>query len=692
MAHSYLLEIGLEEIPAHVVTPSIDQLKKRVNDFLTENRVSFETITTFSTPRRLTVLVEGLADRQEDIEKEVKGPAKKIALDENGNWSKAAIGFTRGQGATTDDITFKELKGTEYVYVTKKTTGQAIADVLPNLKAVIEKMNFPTMMKWANFSFKYIRPIRWIVSLLDDQVIPINILDVQAGNVSQGHRFLGKPVTIANATDYETQLNAAFVIVDAQKRKQLITEQIQKIATDQNWDIQLDKDLLEEVNNLVEWPTAFAGHFDEKYLEIPEEVLITSMRDHQRFFYVRDQAGKLLPNFISVRNGNREHLDNVVKGNEKVLTARLEDAAFFYHEDQKHDIDYYVEKLKNVSFHDKIGSMYEKMERVQVIAQELGKFVGLDSQALIDLKRASQIYKFDLVTGMVGEFPELQGVMGEKYALLAKESPAVATAIREHYMPISADGALPKTKVGAVLALADKFDDIGSFFAVDLIPTGSNDPYALRRQALGIVRITRDQNWHFPIQELQTKFLKDLHDHEATFNLDFKQHENAVRDFIKDRVRQWFSQKNARYDIVEAVTKGTDSDILDMLDAAKVLEEHKNDDNFKENIEALTRVLRISEKADLKAGESNVDPKLFDNESEQKLYDAVEDVRKAAADHTINENFQALQALRPLIDNYFDQTMIMVDDQNVRNNRLTQLSVLAKMIFSIGNLKELIVK
>lgn len=692
MAHSYLLEIGLEEIPAHVVTPSIDQLKKSVNDFLTENRVSFETITTFSTPRRLTVLVEGLADRQEDIEKEVKGPAKKIALDENGNWSKAAIGFTRGQGATTDDITFKELKGTEYVYVTKKTTGQAIADVLPNLKAVIEKMNFPTMMKWANFSFKYIRPIRWIVSLLDDQVIPINILDVQAGNVSQGHRFLGKPVTIANATDYETQLNAAFVIVDAQKRKQLITEQIQKIATDQNWDIQLDKDLLEEVNNLVEWPTAFAGHFDEKYLEIPEEVLITSMRDHQRFFYVRDQAGKLLPNFISVRNGNREHLDNVVKGNEKVLTARLEDAAFFYHEDQKHDIDYYVEKLKNVSFHDKIGSMYEKMERVQVIAQELGKFVGLDSQALIDLKRASQIYKFDLVTGMVGEFPELQGVMGEKYALLAKESPAVATAIREHYMPISADGALPKTKVGAVLALADKFDDIGSFFAVDLIPTGSNDPYALRRQALGIVRITRDQNWHFPIQELQTKFLKDLHDHEATFNLDFKQHENAVRDFIKDRVRQWFSQKNARYDIVEAVTKGTDSDILDMLDAAKVLEEHKNDDNFKENIEALTRVLRISEKADLKAGESNVDPKLFDNESEQKLYDAVEDVRKTAADHTINENFQALQALRPLIDNYFDQTMIMVDDQNVRNNRLTQLSVLAKMILSIGNLKELIVK
>ncbi|AMV61579.1 Glycyl-tRNA synthetase beta chain [Pediococcus damnosus] len=692
MTHSYLLEIGLEEIPAHVVTPSIDQLQKRVNDFLTDNRISFEKITKFSTPRRLAILVEGLADRQEDVEKEVKGPAKKIALDKDGNWTKAAIGFSRGQGVTPGDITFKELKGTEYVYVTKKTTGQAIADVLPDMKNVIEKMTFPTMMKWADYSFKYIRPIRWIVSVLDDQVIPFSILDVQAGNVSQGHRTLGKPVTIANATDYEKQLNTVFVVVDAKKRKHRITDQIKKIATDQNWKIQLDQTLLEEVNNLVEYPTAFAGHFDKKYLEIPEEVLITSMRDHQRFFYVRDQAGKLLPNFISVRNGNREHLDNVVKGNEKVLTARLEDAAFFYHEDQKHSIDYYVEKLKDVSFHDKIGSMYEKMERVQVISQELGKFIGLNSSELADLNRASQIYKFDLVTGMVGEFPELQGVMGEKYALLANENPAVATAIREHYMPTSADGDLPKTRVGAVLALTDKFDDIGSFFAVDLIPTGSNDPYALRRQALGIVRITRDQKWHFPIQELQDKFLKDLHDHQATFNLDFKQNENAVLEFIKDRVRQWFSQNNARYDIVEAVTKGTDSDILDMLDAAKVLESHKDDKNFKENIEALTRVLRIAEKTDLEADDSLIDPKLFENDSEQNLYDAVETIRKSAANHTINENFQALQSLRPLIDNYFDQTMIMVDDKKVRDNRLIQLSVLAKMIFSIGNLKELIVK
>ncbi|GEN94986.1 glycine--tRNA ligase subunit beta [Pediococcus ethanolidurans] len=692
MAHSYLLEIGLEEIPAHVVTPSIEQLKKRVTDFLNEERIEFTAIKPFSTPRRLTILITGLADRQADEEQEVKGPAKKIALDKEGNWSKAAIGFTRGQGVTTDDITFKELKGTEYVYVTKKTVGQSVTDVLPKIKNVVEKMTFPTMMKWATYSFKYIRPIRWIVSLLDDQVIPFSILDVTASNISQGHRFLGKPVTINNAQDYEKQLKSVFVLADATKRKQLIKDQINKIAADQNWNIEVDADLLEEVNNLVEWPTAFSGHFDEKYLEIPEEVLITSMRDHQRFFYARNKAGQLLPNFISVRNGNKDHLENVIRGNEKVLTARLEDAAFFYHEDQKHSIDYYVEKLKKVSFHDKIGSMYEKMQRVQIIAQELGKYVGLTEQELADVKRASEIYKFDLVTGMVGEFPELQGVMGEKYALLENEHPAVATAIREHYMPVSADGALPATKVGAVLAIADKFDDIGSFFAVDLIPTGSNDPYALRRQALGIVRITRDQNWHFPMQSLQKQFLQDLHDQKATFDLDFTHHATDVRDFMKDRVRQWFSNKNARYDIVEAVTKGSNSDILNMLDAAKVLETHKNDTDFKENIEALTRVLRISDKADLSSQNLIVDPSLFENESEKQLFDAVETVRKMASDRTLNENFQALQSLRPLIEAYFDQTMIMVDDKAVRENRLKQLTILARLIFSIGNLNELIVK
>ncbi|MFZ2588779.1 glycine--tRNA ligase subunit beta, partial [Paucilactobacillus nenjiangensis] len=466
MSHTFLLEIGVEEMPAHVVSPSIKQLDKRVRDYLKEQRISFDDIQEFATPRRMSLLISGLADKQPDIDEEVKGPAKKIAQDAEGNWSKAAIGFTRGQGVTVDDITFKELKGVEYVYVDKHVAGQSVNDILTGLNDVIMAMNFPTMMKWSTHKFEFVRPIKWLVALLDDQVIPFSILDVTTGRQTLGHRFLGGTVELSTATDYEAALEDEYVIANQDKRKGLIRDQITQIADEHQWVVDIDEDLLEEVNNLVEWPTAFNGGFDEQYLVLPDEVLITSMKEHQRFFYARDQAGKLLPDFISVRNGNAEHLANVARGNERVLTARLEDAKFFYEEDQQVTIEQYVERLKNVAFHDKIGSMYEKMQRVTVLAQLIGTKLGFTAAELTDLKRASEIYKFDLTTGMVGEFAELQGVMGEKYALLNGENAAVAQAVREHYMPISAEGALPDSKVGSVLALADKLESILSFFSV----------------------------------------------------------------------------------------------------------------------------------------------------------------------------------------------------------------------------------
>jgi len=441
MAHTFLLEIGLEEMPAHVVTPAIKQLVKRTADYLKEQRVDYAEIKPFSTPRRLAILISGLADKQEDISETVKGPAKKIAQDADGNWTKAAIGFTRGQGLTPDDITFKEIKGTEYVFVDKFIAGEPVATVLAGLRDIIMAMTFPTMMKWSTHHFQYIRPIRWMVALLDDQVIPFTILDVTTGRSTRGHRFLGKEIDLATAADYEESLTSQFVIADADKRKALIKKQINKLAADNDWTVDIDAGLLEEVNNLVEWPTAFAGSFDDKYLTIPDEVLITSMRDHQRFFYARDASGKLLPVFISVRNGTDHDLQNVVAGNEKVLTARLEDAMFFYTEDQKKTIADYVERLKTVSFHDKISTMAEKMDRVKAIVTVLAKHLNLNDAQTKAALRASEIYKFDLVTGMVGEFAELQRVMGEKYALLGGEDPAVAQAIREHYEPISAAGA-----------------------------------------------------------------------------------------------------------------------------------------------------------------------------------------------------------------------------------------------------------
>ncbi|WP_436696939.1 glycine--tRNA ligase subunit beta [Lactiplantibacillus pentosus] len=694
MAKTYLLEIGLEEMPAHVVTPSVLQLKERMTKFLTDARLDFEDIKTFSTPRRLTVQVLGLADKQADVKKEVRGPAKKIAQDADGNWTKAAIGFSKGQGASTDDIVFKDVKGTPYVFVQTFKAGKTAAEVLTaGIKDVITKMNFPTMMKWSTFSFKYIRPIRWIVSLLDDAIVPVEILDVTADRVSRGHRFLGHDVEIATALDYEDDLASVQVIADADKRKAKIREQIADLAQAHDWQIKVNEDLLEEVNNLVEFPTAFAGDFDTKYLTIPDEVLITSMRDHQRFFYVTDADDNLLPHFVSVRNGNTDHLENVALGNQKVLTARLEDAAFFYHEDQQHSLQEYVERLKKVSFHDKIGTMYEKMQRVMVISAFLADRFGLTETEKNQLHRAAQIYKFDLVTGMVGEFPELQGVMGDKYAVLKGEDPVVGQAIREHYMPISADGDLPKSKVGAVLAIADKVDSISSFFAVGLTPSGSNDPFALRRQAFGIVRIVRDQGWDFPIRQIETAIQKELAANDATYNLDFAKQTAPVADFLTDRVKQWFSNHKLRYDIVDTVIKGSRQDIREMFKAADVLNAHQDDPQFKDTIEAFTRLLRITAKAKLDAGDLTVDPSLFENDAEQKLYDAVEGLKqKVNTTMSMEDRFTALASLRPLIVDYFEQTMVMSKDDQVRDNHLKQLLTIAQMVNVMGDLNQLVVK
>lgn len=690
MSHTFLLEIGVEEMPAHVVSPSIKQLDKRVRDYLKEQRISFDDIQEFATPRRMSLSISGLADKQPDIDEEVKGPAKKIAQDAEGNWSKAAIGFTRGQGVTVDDITFKELKGVEYVYVDKHVAGQSVNDILTGLNDVIMAMNFPTMMKWSTHKFEFVRPIKWLVALLDDQVIPFSILDVTTGRQTLGHRFLGGTVELSTATDYEAALEDEYVIANQDKRKGLIRDQITQIADEHQWVVDIDEDLLEEVNNLVEWPTAFNGGFDEQYLVLPDEVLITSMKEHQRFFYARDQAGKLLPDFISVRNGNAEHLANVARGNERVLTARLEDAKFFYEEDQQVTIEQYVERLKNVAFHDKIGSMYEKMQRVTVLAQLIGTKLGFTAAELTDLKRASEIYKFDLTTGMVGEFAELQGVMGEKYALLNGENAAVAQAVREHYMPISAEGALPDSKVGSVLALADKLESILSFFSVGMIPSGSNDPYALRRQAYGIVRIVADKQWHLDLLDIEPELVIAMTAAGVSPAFDMTKVTSDVHSFISERIRLALDGKKYRHDIVETAISGKQNDIVNVMEAAATLDAHKDDANFKDSIEALTRVLRIADKNDADANLA-VDAALFQAPSEQQLLDQVTAIETKPAE-TIDGLYQQLAGLQPTIAQYFEDNMIMDKDEQVKNNRLHQLTRIAQLTEELGNLNELIVK
>ena len=694
MAKDLLLEIGLEEMPAHVVTLSRIQLEEKVIKFLDEHHLDYETVQSFATPRRLAVKVTAIPEKQADVEEEVKGPAKKIALDAEGNWSKAAQGFVRGQGVTTEDIVFKELNGVEYVYVTKFTKGQSAKEVLTKLNDVITSLTFPVTMHWANYDFEYIRPIHWIVALLDDEVISFNVLDVTTGQTSRGHRFLGDDVTFQHANEYEAKLKEQFVVVQPNERKQMIVDQANALAAEKNWQLALDEELLEEVTNLVEYPTAFVGSFDEKYLSVPDEVLVTSMKEHQRYFEVRNDQGLLMPHFIAVRNGDNVHLENVIKGNEKVLIARLEDAEFFYNEDKKLTIEACVEKLKNVTFHEKIGSIYEKMQRVALIAQIIGRKVGLSEEELEDLKRASEIYKFDLVTNMVGEFPELQGIMGEKYALLQGEKTAVATAIREHYLPTSSEGELPETAIGAVLALADKLDSVFSFFSVGMIPTGSNDPYALRRQTYGVIRIIEDKGWTFPLVQLQTEVDAAVNQDVEKYGVLLNEGQAEVVEFVKARLRQLLMTKNVRHDIIDAVVSAEQADLSKLFASANILKSRFEDQDFKPSMEALTRVINLAKKGQELLGdtEEGIDPSLFENKAEKELYQAVNDLSEAFATRTIAENYEALVNLRPLIDAYFNETMVMVEDEKVKQNRLKQLMQIAKMALSIASLDLLIVK
>ena len=688
MAKDYLFEIGTEEMPAHVVERSVKQLADRTLKFLKENGLKFKCVKTFSTPRRLTILVEELAEKQDDIDEIKKGPAKKIALDQDKNWTKAAQGFARGQGMTTDDIYFEELKGTEYAYVHVQKEGKKTSSILLGMSEIVKAMTFPTKMRWDSNDFEFVRPIHWLVSLFGNEVVPVKILDITAGRKTEGHRFLGDSVVLANSSDYEDALKDQFVIVDATKRRNMIVDQMNKLVKKNNWQIKPDKSLLEEVTNLVEYPTVFAGSFAKKYLQMPQEVLITSMKDNQRYFEVYDQNGELINHFISVRNGNKDYLENVVSGNEKVLVARLDDAQFFYDEDRKYPLSHFVQKLDNVSFHDKIGSMSEKMKRVQIIGDYLANKWNLDAETIKDFDRASQLYKFDLVTQMVGEFAELQGVMGKHYAKLAGEKDDVAEAIEEHYMPTTSEGKLPATTVGSLLSVADKLDTIITFFAAGMIPSSSNDPYALRRYAYGIVRILLEQKWSLPFNEVLPEIVSALEKKTPAKLPKTAEQEEQISSFIRDRINQYLQKNNYKYDIIDAVLASSQQDPIQILAAAKVLQLHHDDDKFKPVVESLTRINNILKKAKYK-GQNEVKSDLFDNETETELANGVKKLSKVNDLAALYDGFVKLQ---PVIDLYFDTNMIMAKDEAVKNNRLAQLNSVAQLANRLGDLSKLVIK
>ena len=545
-------------------------------------------------------------------------------------------------------------------------------------------------MRWAAHTFEYLRPIHWIVALYGNEVIEeIGVLDVKAGRISRGHRFLGKEATIENPESYEKALAEQFVIVNQDERKALVRKQIEELAAKNNWIIPIDEDLLEEVSSILEYPTAFAGTFDEKYLVVPEPVLVTSMKEHQRYFVVYNQEKQLLPFFVSVRNGNDYMIENVAKGNQKVLTARLEDALFFYEEDLKIPMTTFLKKLETLNFHAKIGSMTEKMDRVQLLVGRLAKELNLPSDVVVTAQRAASIYKFDLVTNMVGEFPELQGIMGEIYALKQGETPEVAKAIREHYMPTSADGELPSSVPGALLAVADKLDTFLSFTAAGMLPTGSNDPYALRRQVMGLVQILAAFDWNIEIEDF-TKLLLGL-DY-AEFLTDKEDEiEEFILSFIRERVAQRIATITKRHDIIDAVVNSNTSSVPEQLKAAKVLSAVSESEEFKGITEALNRVINISAKAKDDASGEILEDRL-ETESERNLVKAIQELNAKVGSLTPEELYSHLEAMAPKINDFFNENMVMVDDEATRRNRLRFLGLLSEIILDLADFTSLIVK
>ncbi|MCD8505678.1 MAG: glycine--tRNA ligase subunit beta [Alkalibacterium thalassium] len=694
MTHSLLLEIGLEDMPAKVIVPAAEQLKDKVSTHFRDHDMPFDTIQVFSTPRRLAVKVEGLAEGQDDKTESVKGPAKRIALDDEGNWTKAAIGFTRGQQASIDDITFKTIKGEEYVFVEKHIKGLSAEEVIQKLEGVLPSLSFPVAMKWGTHSYRYIRPVHWLTVLLDEKVVDMTLFDVPSGRETRGHRFLGQAVTLDHANDYQARLKEEHVLVDRHERQALIISQIQALCTDNNWKDPLDnKELLEEVTDLVEYPTAFYGSFSDEYLVVPEKVLETAMADHQRYFPVRldDGQAKFLPYFIAVRNGNAEYIEQVRKGNEKVLSARLADAAFFYDEDRKLSIDDFVNKLSTVSFHEKLGSLYDKQERLTAIAHLLAPYFDMTDEQIGLIERTGMIAKFDLVTQTVNEFTSLQGDIAGILAAERGEDRQVADALSEQYLPKSTDGRLPETKLGALLSASDKLDSLLSFFSVDMIPSGSNDPFALRRQAMGIVRIFKTFNVSVQLDELINAIAETVISVET--KAAYMQNTPVVIDFIKDRVDQLLSSEEGLsddYDVRKAVLESNQTDILALIDHAGVLAYQKKQPGFKAVVESLTRVSNLAEKAD---DECSISTDLFETKSEKNLYEALLKAEELMSeDLNADQQWQVFAELHPVIDAFFDHTMVMAEDTTVRINRLALLKRIDDLSSGFARFERLVIK
>lgn len=690
MAKDLLLEIGLEEIPSRFIRNAVEQLNDKLSKWLQEKRIDFASGKAYATPRRLAVLLTDVAEKGQDVSEEAKGPAKKIALDDGGNWTKAALGFARSQGVEPDQLFFKEIGGVEYVHAVKNSAGVETASVLEEaLTSIIHSLSFPKNMRWGSYDLKFVRPIRWIVALYENDIVPVTLASVTSGRTTKGHRFLGTETQIGSPSEYVQALKDQYVFVDFEERERIILNQIEALAKEKGWNIPVKDDLLEEVLFLVEFPTVLFGTFNPDFLDIPKEVLITSMREHQRYFPVLDQSGNLLPYFVTVRNGNSTSLEQVAKGNEKVLRARLSDAKFFYEEDQKLPIETALSRLEAVVFHEELGTVGDKVRRIGKIAEALTERIGADKQTLDDVNRAAAICKFDLVTQMVYEFPELQGVMGEDYARKAGEREPVAKAVFEHYQPRFSADATPASIVGSIVSIADKIDTIAGGFSIGIVPTGSQDPYALRRQAAGIVQILLERNLPVPLSAL-FEIALDVHEQFHPLKRSRGEIQQDLADFFLLRVKNVLNEKEIRYDVTDAVTASGIDDAAGVVRRAAALTKAVAEPEFKAVVESFNRVSNLA----AKAASNIVAADRFADQAEQALFTAWQSVHETfGKELAAGEEAQALQTISGLkepITAFFEAVMVMAEDESIRNNRLALLAVIAADIKQFADFSKLV--
>ncbi len=681
-----LVEIGTEEIPSGFIRPALENMKDLLAKEFHNQRIGYKEIRVAGTPRRLVLMACEVALTQEGRVTEIIGPAKRIAFDDLGQPTKAGLGFARGQGISVGELQIVKTEKGEYIAARKEERGsdtfQLLSSILPRL---IASISFPKSMRWMDLENSFARPIHWILCLFDDKVVPFPVGNISSGNLSRGHRFMASgSFQVKEPNEYIRKLKNSFVIVNPEERKEMILTEVNKAASEVSGLILPDENLLETVSFLVEYPVAIRGGFAKEFLELPREVLVTAMREHQRYFSVVSVDGTLLPFFVTLSNTKPQNPNVVARGNERVLQARLSDARFFFLEDQKTPFAQRLEGLKKVVYHSKLGTSYEKVRRIAQLADFLAEH--LHPSLCETVNRAASLCKGDLITGMVGEFPSLQGVMGRIYARLSGEKEEVALAIYEHYLPTAAGGTLPSSHPGAILSIADKLDTIVGCFGVGLIPTGTADPYALRRQTLGIIHIILSKEYHLSLDDLIQKSLVLL---AQKIERPAKEIKKDVQDFFRGRVQNLLSS-DFSVDALEAAMGAGFDDLVDFRGRVKALHDLKKEPDFESLALAFKRVVNISKSHP----SGTVSTKRFESPVEHELYEAYKTVSKNALEKIERNDYtgalKELSLLKKPIDDFFDGVLVMAEDEKIKANRLSMLDNISRLFFKIGDFSKIL--